>query len=599
MKRSVNKEKEPKVKRKKTGRLRKITSFTLALLMLVLSVQTGAEAQKEKLPVLTTDGIFQCDWFDESILYEYDYSDNLFLGSAYEYNHDLALYALCVSMASFNSFDKSKTDEHIKKMLNDCGYGEFKSYGYETEGYDTIALAVGRKDVVLGGEPTTILIAAVRSGNYGMEWGGNVRIGTGETHEGFEVSKDILMLYLNEYFKDFTPYGKVKILIPGYSRGSSIANLFAAELIDGSYVETLGDEQDNIAKAQLKPENIYTYLYEAPQCTSDKNANNELYWNIFNIINPSDYVPMFVMDNYEFTLYGRKLYLPSASRCDNYDDYYFAARKKFDDFMAHTGKTSGDFFYSYEDSLSCEAIFNNLFSSLASDVMLSREYYVENLEQPMIYFAGQYLGKKRTVADATKTISTAMFAAVLAANPLNDEKNEDGYIAYIADYVEASTAGGTLTDKEIEGFFDLIVKLLKFVKINLKSILSLLSQMNIVINVHQPYVTMTWMKILTPETMMQINDDIDDELRLSCNTLKLKFETYGKIHVDYDSQKHSVKWTSSDENIATVDENGIVFAHRVGTAIITATLCDKNGNVIVSKDVEVITDGNMIQTMLK
>lgn len=593
------KEKQPKEKRVRTGRARKVISFTLAVLMLLLSVQTGAEAQKEKLPVLTTEGIFQCDWFDESLLYEYDYSDNLFLGNAYEYNHELALYALCVSMASFNSFDKSKPDEHIKKMLNDCGYSEFSSYGYETEGYDTIALAVGRKDVVLEGEPTTILIAAVRSGNYGMEWGGNVRIGTGETHEGFEISKDILMGYLNEYFEDFTPYGKVKILIPGYSRGSSIANLFAAELVDGSYVETLGNARDNIAKAQLTPENIYTYLYEAPQCTSDKNADNELYWNIFNIINPSDYVPMFVMDNFEFTLYGRKLYLPSASRCDDYDTFYLAARKEFDEFMAHTGKTSGDFFYSYKDSLSCEAIFNNLFSSLATDVMLSREYYVENLEQPMIYFAGQYLGKKRTVADAAKTISTALFAAVLAANPLNDKKDEDGHIAYIADYVEASTAGGTLTDKEIEGFFDLIVKLLKFVKINLRSILSLLSQMNVVINVHQPYVTMTWMKILTPETMMKINSDIDGELRLSCTRLNLKFETYGKIHIDYDSQKHTVKWESSDENIATVDENGIVFGHRVGTAIITATLCDKGSEALLQKEVEVTIDGNMIQAILK
>ena len=593
------KEKQPKEKRVRTGRARKVVSFMLAVLMLLLSVQTGAEAQKEKLPVLTTEGVFQCDWFDESILYEYDYSDNLFLGSAYEYNHDLALYALCVSMASFNSFDKSKPDEHIKKMLNDCGYSEFSSYGYETEGYDTIALAVGRKDVVLEGEPTTILIAAVRSGNYGMEWGGNVRIGTGETHEGFEISKDILMGYLNEYFKDFTPYGKVKILIPGYSRGSSIANLFAAELVDGSYVETLGNAQDNIAKAQLAPENIYTYLYEAPQCTSDKNANSELYWNIFNIINPSDYVPMFVMDNYEFTLYGRKLYLPSASRCDNYDEFYLAARKKFDEFMAHTGKTSGDFFYSYEDSLSCEAIFNNLFSSLATDVMLSREYYVEHLEQPMIYFAGQYLGKKRTISDAAKTISTALFAAVLAANPLNEDKGDESYIEYIADYVEASTAGGTLTDKEIEGFFELITKLLKFVKINRKSIFSLMSQMNIVINVHQPYVTMTWMKILTPEQFMEINDDIDDELRLSCSRLKLKLETYGKIHVDYDSQKYIVKWTSSDESIATVDENGIVFAYKVGTAVISATLCTQDGTEVVQKNVEAIVDGNMIQTILK
>lgn len=588
-----------KTKERKKGRVRKVFSFILAALLLILSVQTGAEAEKERLPVLTTEGIFQCDWFDESILYEYEYSDSYFLGNAYEYNHDLALYALGVSMASFNSFDKTKPDEHIRKMLNECGYADVRSYGYETEGYDTIALAVGRKDLVLNGEPTTILIAAVRSGNYGMEWGGNVRIGTGENHEGFEVSKNTLMFYFNEYFEDFKPYGEVKLLVPGYSRGSSIANLFVAEIIDGSYVETLAGETDNIRKAGFEPENIYSYLYEAPQCTSDKNANNELYSNIFNIINPSDYVPMFVMDNYEFTLYGRKLYLPSASRCDDYDDYYIAARKEFDSFMAHTGKTSGSFFYSYEDSLSCEAIFNNLFSSLATDVMLDREYYVENLEQPMIYFAGQYLGKKRTVADATKTISTALFAAILAASPVNQEQvDSEGYIAYIADYVETSTAGGTLTDEEIEGSFDLISKLLKFVKVNRKSIFSLLSQLNTVINVHQPYVTMTWMRILDADKMAEINSDIDSDLRLNCSRLKLKFETYGKIIVNYDSDKGHVIWTSADENIATVDDNGIVFAHKIGVTDITATLYSPDGVIIERKMVEVTVDGNMIQAIL-
>ncbi len=580
------------------NKLKKITAIVLAVLMIVSSsfVSTAVFAKENSKGENETT--FRCDWFDETIIYPYEYSDSYFSGNAYDYNHELALFSLCVSMASFGSFDRTNPDENIRAMLEECGY-TVESYGYNTEGYDTVGLAVGRKDIVLDGESTTVLIAAVRSGNYGMEWGGNLRLGLGENHEGFNISKNTAIYYFNEYLTDFEPAGKVKMLIPGYSRGSSIANLFAAELIDKSYTETLGAEKDNISKLELSAENLYAYLYEPPQCTSNTNTDDEIYRSIFNIVNPNDYVPMFVMDEFDFSLYGKKLYLPSASRCENYDDYYIRAVEEFDSFMAHTGKKAKNFFYASEDSFSCEVIFKNIFSYLATDVMIDRETYAKKYEGSLIFFTGQYLGKKRTVADLAKTIGTMGIACAVALIPSNYEKvKSDGFIAYVADYIENSSAGGQLTDTEVEGLIDLVLELLELIKNHRTSISTLLKQMKTVLNVHQPYVTMTWMRVLTADDMQSINSDADDELRLNCKQLTLKYNTYGQLDADFNVDGGYVKWESSNDDIVTVDEDGVIHAKHRGNATLTATLYSKDNEVIDEAFATVSVDMNAIQVLL-
>ncbi len=578
---------QKKIKKKiRAKKRRKVFAVILAVLLFTFSLQTGSVSKKEE-PYIAMEGEFRCDWFGESLIYPYTYSDSYFERDAYEYNHELALYALGVSMASFNSFDTSKPDEHIRKMLNECGY-DVESFAYETAGYDEIALAVGRKDIELNGEKTTLLIAAVRSGNYGMEWGGNVRIGTGMNHEGFEISKDKIMLYFNEYFEDFEPYGEVKLLVAGYSRGSSIGNLFSAELIDGSYVETLGGVEDNISKASLKNENIYSYFYEIPQCTSDPAAGDEIYHNIFNIINPNDYFSMFVMDVYDFTCYGRKFYLPSVSRCENYDEFYEAACTEFESFMSSMGKKPNKFFYSEEDSISCEAIFNYLFHALATDVMISREYYAENLEKPMVYFAGQYMGKNKSMGELFGSFGVMAVASVKGVIPSNAAViDTEGFVAYISDELKASGTCEELTDEETERLFEILEKLLKYIDENFGSVTAILTQFNTALNVHQPYVQMTWMRLLTEEQMLELNSDIDAPLRLNCYYLTLDKSNKGKIDFEHTTPGGKVEWSSADESIATIDAEGIIAAKSKGETSFKAVLYDAEGNEVTTSHVSV------------
>lgn len=575
----------------------RILSAFLAVLMIFVSLPAVSFAKKDEDP-MPGKNEFRCDWFDETIIYPYEYSDSYFTGNAYDYNHDLALYSLCVSMASFGSFDLENPDENIRMMLEECGY-DFTSYGYDTEGYDTVGLGLGTKKLDLGGEPTTIVIAAIRSGNYGMEWGGNLRVGTGENHEGFDISKQTSLVYFNDFCKNLEPYGTVKLLIPGYSRGSSIANLFAAELVDGSYTDSIGTQTDYIKSVGFTNENIYAYLYETPQATSDVNTGNELYDNIFNIINPSDYVPMFVMDNFNFTSYGRTLYLPSSSRVADYETFYNSAVKEFDSFMAHTGKESKDFFYNTEDSLSCELVFKKVFSYLATDVMVDRETYSERYENSLIFFTGQYLGKKRTVKDLAGSIGKMVFATLVSLIPSNYKKiKADGYQSYLADYVAEKTKHADLSDKEVEGLIDLFIEILDLIKAHRKEIPTLLSQINTVINVHQPYVTMTWVRILDEETMLKINSDVDDELRLSWNNITLKYNSSGKLNTDFNVEGGYVEWKSDNEEIASVDKDGTVYANSKGTATLTATLYSADGKVLDEAFATVNVEMNAIQVII-
>ncbi len=568
-----------------TAKLTKITSVILAVITVFLSCTMGMISSAAEENEVSSQ--FRCDWFDETIMYPYEYSDSFWNEHAYEYSHELALFSLCVSMASFGSFDTTKPDENIKNMLEECGY-TFKSYGYDTEGYDTVGLAVGSKDVVLYGKNTTLLIVVVRSGNYGMEWGGNLKIGLGKNHEGFDIAKRTSIRYLNDFFKDFEPQGNVKMLIPGYSRGSSIGNLLAAELLDGSYAETLGDEPDNISKITLTAENLHAYLYEPPQATSDLNAGNEIYRSIFNIVNPSDYVPMFVMDEYGFTLYGTKYYLPSASRCANYDDYYELAMAEFDSFMSHTGKKAKDYFYTSEDSLSCEVMFKNLFSQLANDIVIDRETYVQKYEGSMVFFAGQYLGKKRTVSDLMKTLATMAVASLASLLPANSEKVEnEGFRAYLGDYIEESTAGGTITADELEGLLCLVEELTDLISDNKATVKALSKQMHTVTDIHQPYVTMTWIRALSQEDMEKINSDADDELRLNCTTLTMEHDTKGLVDADFDRRKGYVVWYSDNDEVASVDRDGTIHAKTKGTAVLTVALCSRDKKIIDKKKVTV------------
>lgn len=568
--------------------------FIAALLTVVITLSSmpfTAKAEKK------ASGTYQCDWFDESLYYPYDYDDGWFSGDSYEYNHKLALLALNISMASFNSFNKDDRSENIRAMLGNCGF-KTKSYGYGTEGYDTAAVEMARKTVTKNGESCTVVIAAIRSGNYGMEWGGNMRIGSGENHLGFDIAKETVLNYINDYFADEKISGRVKLLIPGYSRGGSIANLIGAELDDGSYRKSL-KKADNIKNISLAKNDIYVYTFEAPQCTKKSGADGKIYGNIFNIMNPNDYVPKFVMKDWGFSRYGVEYYLPSAENCSNYSSYYENVCKTFDTLMEDTDKKSDSNFYSEEDSRSVGAMFDSLMSKLADSVFKDQQHYAENFEDGLVFIAGQYIGKKLNAGNAMKTLGVIIAAVALGIIPTNmDTIKSDGFRAYLASRIAESDASSNLTKPQIQGIIDAVIALLEFARENRSDVKALLGQLNTVLNVHQPYVTLSWMRSIGQDDMLKINGETEKPLHVSFNRIDLRYKANARITADYDSSLGSLRWSSDSDNVVSVDKDGFITAKGDGDAIITVELRSEDGRLIDSERVRVTVHMNTLEAFV-
>lgn len=569
----------------------KIIAALLTVVITLSSMPFMAKAERK------TTGTYQCDWFDESLYYPYEYDDEWFSGSSFEYNHQLALLALNISMATFNSFNTGDRDEHIRTMLQNCGY-ETKAYGYETEGYDTAAVEMAKKTVRVSDGEYTVVIAAIRSGNYGMEWGGNLRVGKGENHLGFDLGKEIILNYINDYFSAEDIKGRVKLLIPGYSRGGSIANLVGGELDDGSYEKSL-HRANSIKKLNLAKSDIYVYTFEAPQCTKKEAADVAIYGNIVNIMNPNDYVPKFVMKDWKFTRYGLEYYLPSAENCSGYSDYYENVCKTFDTLMDDTGKKSSSNFYSEEDSRSVGAMFDSLLSKLANEIFKNQEYYSDTFEDGLVFIAGQYIGKKLNAGNALKTLGVILSAVALGIIPTNiDTIKSDGFRSYIADQIAQSDASRNLTKPQIQSIIDVITALLEFAKNNRSDVKALLGQLNTVLNVHQPYVTLSWMRSINQNDILKINGKSEKPLRVSFNKIDLRYKAKARIIAEYDETLGTLVWRSDSENIVGVDKNGFITAKGDGEAIVTVKLCSADGKVIDSEKVRVTVHMNTFEVII-
>lgn len=70
---------------------------------------------------------------------------------------------------------------------------------------------------------------------------------------------------------------------------------------------------------------------------------------------------------------------------------------------------------------------------------------------------------------------------------------------------------------------------------------------------------------------------------VSVSDLKLDYKKSATITPEIEADKgakYTVKYSSSDEKIAKVDDNGKVYAAKKGTATITCTVTDSNGNTV-------------------
>ena len=238
------------------------------------------------------------------------YSDHYFDAPSTEYNPHLAtLSSLCARYSMMRSGPSSPSDDEfygeqpkrVKAFYEAIGFGTFAANDdyYSRTRFDTIGVACASKKV----GDCAIVSCVIRSGGYFNEWENNVFLGDGSNshmlHEGWYNAANKTISFLTDYLKKNDVGSKnIKLWLSGYSRGAAVMNLVGGLLdnrfdSEGKYIFCMGD--DGTPKATLTHDNLFAYTFETPQganiyCKDFKHPKDPVYNNIFNVINPNDFV---------------------------------------------------------------------------------------------------------------------------------------------------------------------------------------------------------------------------------------------------------------------------------------------------------------------
>ena len=254
------------------------------------------------------------------------YSDGYFDRNPRNYDSHLATASIHLALASFYSNDGNPggvlgdpssdgkyypvKSNNIRQFLSDIGVAEEDIYLNDSNisrpEADSIGVAIGSKQIVLGGVPKTLVIVGVRGAGYEREWCSNMTLGSEGEAAGFGSAADTVLGELTAYLKQkqITPYSANTIYwVAGFSRAGATSNLLGARIVNN-----------------WDPNGTHTFVYtfEAPQGgMASVYENNECFYCIHNIINRCDLVPQVGPSCMGFHRYGVDHYVPGEPTAAN------------------------------------------------------------------------------------------------------------------------------------------------------------------------------------------------------------------------------------------------------------------------------------------
>ena len=293
------------------------------------------------------------------------FSQSYFEHSSYEYDPHLATASLCLTITTYTDyapFDAKwyiNQPKYIKEVLETIGFNSFTTNDdfVQTARYDSIGLAAAKKEF----SDYTVVAIAPRSGGYYSEWANNMHLGDGSQsdymHEGWYNAAQKLINFVSDYIKNNQVTGRIKLWMTGFSRGGAVVNV-AAGLLDSQ----LDKGQKVFNGVELKREDIYTYTFEAPQganvnSKTIKLPKDQIYRNIWNIVNPNDVVTKVAMSEYGFTRFGVDKYITTKFfDPSNYNNNRRVFKSLYDvinqtDEIVYTGDNFGMYGLKIEDFL--------------------------------------------------------------------------------------------------------------------------------------------------------------------------------------------------------------------------------------------------------
>ncbi len=152
----------------------------------------------------------------------------------------------------------------------------------------------------------TLVFVGVR-GTFGAEWLSDARVvdpywsaATGD-HTGYRLAELDVALALADYLESHElDASNTKLLVCGHSRGGSVANLLARDLLD------IAEESAPV----VAPENLFAYTFAPSASTREASAGDARYHSIYNVENPTDLVPRVPLAAWGYRCYGTTVASP-------------------------------------------------------------------------------------------------------------------------------------------------------------------------------------------------------------------------------------------------------------------------------------------------
>ena len=342
------------------------------------------------------------------------WGNGLFACPSTIYNHDLATASMALSAASYNTGvgyidGVIHSDELIREAMDNMDLKNVKTYRYNDDAPDKVAFAIGNKKLL---SDTTLIVVSIR-GTHGSEWYDDfiMTSGKNKVHPGFDKSAREVYNELCKYTAgcidapsyangewSFKPQ-KFKVLITGHSRGAAAANILAARVtanINAYINEAVAPLAANTpiyenADITINKEDIYAYTFATPNVTNSTDTQSGNFNNIYNFVNPEDFVPYMPLaakvNDWGYWKFGRTFAFPTKgiSVADSsYEQKYEAKLKTcFKDMTTVNLETYAGgfgevqhFAYNLQQTASSVYDYNNHYYALTSGPMSTREYFL-------------------------------------------------------------------------------------------------------------------------------------------------------------------------------------------------------------------------------
>mgnify|MGYP002517040755 FL=1 len=274
------------------------------------------------------------------------------------YNHELAQFNMALASVAYCEDD----GDEYKTLRNKNYYDALTALGFKVDGGEyclklaqdnrggptkkedsqTIHYYLASNKYKIVDSEMDVVILTLR-GTKGNEWYDNFDIdlhNVGEdkgkncrVHDGFNNGASAVKKALKEYIRVNNLTSNTKIIITGHSRGAAVTNLLAAQL----------GEEENMFKGREGDQHkadVFAYAYACPNTVTRAETLKKNYDNIFNFVNPQDFVTKVVPSTWGFGRYGTTYVFPSSVNGFNelnagnmskdlYDLYMQEMQKKF------------------------------------------------------------------------------------------------------------------------------------------------------------------------------------------------------------------------------------------------------------------------------